>query len=189
LEAAVGDRLTETGLALGTPAYMSPEQASASTRLDGRSDQYSLACVVYEMLAGEPPYTGPTAQAVIAKRFGEPIPHLSTLRAVPLPIDAAITRALAKAPADRFVTAKDFGAALQERSEHQAEPRTQMSPRGWRHRLLVAGALVLLAAAGSYRLWWVWFPQRGPERVAHPPGSSAVAQPAASSPWAVPGTW
>src|SRR6266536_653608 len=65
LSTAGGERLTETGLSLGTPAYMSPEQATGSPRLDGRSDQYSLACVVYEMLAGEPPYTGPTAQAVI----------------------------------------------------------------------------------------------------------------------------
>ncbi len=73
------ERLTETGLSLGTPAYMSPEQATADPKLDGRTDQYSLASVLYEMLAGEPPYTGPTAQAIIAKRLSEPIPHLSTL--------------------------------------------------------------------------------------------------------------
>ena len=106
------ERLTETGLSLGTPAYMSPEQASAEPRLDGRSDQYSLACVLYEMLAGEPPYAGPTAQAIIAKRLTEPIPHLSTVRQVPPAVEVAVTRALAKAPADRFATVGAFIAAL-----------------------------------------------------------------------------
>jgi TolB-like protein/tetratricopeptide (TPR) repeat protein len=108
------ERLTETGLTVGTPAYMSPEQATADPKLDGRSDQYSLACVVYEMLAGEPPYTGPTAQAIIAKRFSEPVPHLSTVRAVPAAVEAAVTRALAKAPADRFTSAGEFAAATAE---------------------------------------------------------------------------
>ena len=75
-------RLTETGITLGTPAYMSPEQASGERTVDGRSDQYSLACVVYEMLAGEPPYAGPTAQSILAKRLTEPIPHLRALRAL-----------------------------------------------------------------------------------------------------------
>jgi eukaryotic-like serine/threonine-protein kinase len=111
--AAGGERLTETGLSLGTPAYMSPEQASAPGTLDGRTDQYSLACVVYEMLAGEPPYTGTTAQAIIAKRFSEPVPHVSTLRAVPAAVDVAVTRALAKAPADRFLAMAEFVTALE----------------------------------------------------------------------------
>jgi Tol biopolymer transport system component len=106
------ERLTETGLSLGTPAYMSPEQASAEPRLDGRADQYSLACVVYEMLAGEPPYTGPTAQAIFAKRLSEPVPHVSTLRPVPAGVEAAITRALARSPADRFATVAEFAGAL-----------------------------------------------------------------------------
>jgi serine/threonine-protein kinase len=107
------ERLTETGLSLGTPAYMSPEQATASAKLDGRSDQYSLACVVYEMLAGEPPYTGPTAQAIIAKRFSEPVPHLGTVRQVPPAVEVAVTRALAKAPADRFQGVAQFVAAME----------------------------------------------------------------------------
>jgi tRNA A-37 threonylcarbamoyl transferase component Bud32/tetratricopeptide (TPR) repeat protein/TolB-like protein len=106
------DRLTETGLSLGTPAYMSPEQASASPGVDGRSDQYSLACVLYEMLAGEPPYIGATAQAITAKRFSEPVPHLSTMRSVPPQIESAVARALGKSPADRFRTVSEFNAAL-----------------------------------------------------------------------------
>src|SRR5438067_9618644 len=106
------ERLTETGLSLGTPAYMSPEQASAEPRLDGRTDQYSLACVLYEMLAGEPPYTGPTAQAIIGKRLSEPIPHQRTVRDVPEAVERAVTKALAKAPADRYATADQFVAAV-----------------------------------------------------------------------------
>ena len=106
------ERLTETGLSLGTPAYMSPEQASAEPKVDGRTDQYSLGCVLYEMLAGEPPYTGPTAQAIIAKRLTEPVPHLRTLRDVSPAVEAAVTKALAKAPADRFTTTGAFAAAL-----------------------------------------------------------------------------
>jgi eukaryotic-like serine/threonine-protein kinase len=109
---AGGLRLTETGLSLGTPAYMSPEQASADARLDGRSDQYSLACVLYEMLAGEPPYTGPTAQAIMAKRLGEPVPHLGTMRQVPQAVEAGVTWALARAPADRYQTVSQFAQAL-----------------------------------------------------------------------------
>src|SRR6266571_6372400 len=103
---------TETGISLGTPAYMSPEQTTGEAKLDGRSDQYSLACVLYEMLAGEPPYTGPTAQAIIAKRLTEPIPHLGTVRRVSPAVEAAVTKGLAKTPADRFTTAGAFAAAL-----------------------------------------------------------------------------
>ena len=106
------ERLTETGLSLGTPAYMSPEQAMAEPNLDGRSDQYSLASVAYEMLAGETPYTGSTAQAIIAKRLREPVPHLSTIREVPPSVEAAVTRALARSRADRFPSAGEFARAL-----------------------------------------------------------------------------
>ena len=91
---------------------MSPEQASAG-QVDGRSDVYALGCVLYEMLAGEPPFTGPTPQAILAKRVLEPVPHLRTVRDnVPEPLEQAITRALAKAPADRFATATEFARAL-----------------------------------------------------------------------------
>lgn len=116
---------------------MSPEQASASPRLDGRTDQYSLACVLYEMLAGEPSYTGTTAQAIIAKRIAEPVPHLSTLRSVPQPVEATARRALAKAPADRFPTTMEFAAALS-----KTPPQRVLTGR---MAALLAGGAMLLA--------------------------------------------
>jgi len=107
--AAGGEKLTETGLAVGTPQYMSLEQSAGDANLDGRSDVYSLGCVLYEMLAGEPPYTGPTAQAIIAKRMVDAVPSVRRMReTIPRVVDIAITKALAKIPADRFVTAADF---------------------------------------------------------------------------------
>ncbi|MEZ0336230.1 MAG: protein kinase [Gemmatimonadales bacterium] len=111
--ASLGPRLTAVGLALGTPAYMSPEQASGEPDLDARSDVYSLACVLYELLAGEPPYNGPTAQAVIAKRFTEPAPSIRRARpAVPSTVEQALVRALARVPADRFASAGELARAL-----------------------------------------------------------------------------
>src|SRR5438093_793964 len=100
---AGGPRLTESGLSLGTPQYMSPEQATGGRELDARSDVYSLAAVVYEMLAGEPPHSGPTVQAVIAKLLTERPTRIRTVRdTVPEGIDAAVAKALSKVPADRF---------------------------------------------------------------------------------------
>jgi eukaryotic-like serine/threonine-protein kinase len=110
---AGAERLTETGMAVGTAVYMSPEQASGERHVDGRSDVYSLGCVLYEMLAGEPPYTGPSAQAIVAKRFSDPVPSVRRLRpAVPNGLDNVITKALALVAADRFTTAGDFVGAL-----------------------------------------------------------------------------
>ena len=110
---AAGDRITETGLSLGTPPYMSPEQAAAERELDGRSDQYSLACVLYEMLAGQPPFNAPTAQATVAQILAvDPPPLLERRRTVPAGVATAVHRALEKVPADRFDTAGDFAEAV-----------------------------------------------------------------------------
>jgi len=108
----VGTMPTETGFTLGTPQYMSPEQSLAS-KVDGRSDVYSLACVTYEMLAGQPPFTGPDAFTVEVQHRSAPPPDVRRLRpSVPVALASAISRALAKAPADRFETARAFANAL-----------------------------------------------------------------------------
>ncbi len=107
-----GGSITKTGLAIGTPAYMSPEQASAETVVDGRSDLYSLGCVLYEMLTGEQPFTGPNAQAIITKRFIAPVPHVRAMRDVSESLDSAVTRALARTPVDRYRTTAEFAEAL-----------------------------------------------------------------------------
>src|SRR5713101_7562275 len=100
ISAAGGGNLTETGISIGTPAYMSPEQATGSKQLDGRSDIYSLGCVLYEMLVGDPPFTGTTAQAIIARALVDPPPPIRTVRqTVPVPVEQAVTKALAKVPA------------------------------------------------------------------------------------------
>jgi serine/threonine protein kinase/Tfp pilus assembly protein PilF len=121
---AEGDqRLTGTGLMLGTPHYMSPEQAAGERTLDARSDIYSLACVLYELLAGEPPFTGATAQAVIVKRFTTQAQGIRRLRpSVPPGVEAALQRALARVPADRFNTAAAFAQALSLPAQAQARP-------------------------------------------------------------------
>jgi eukaryotic-like serine/threonine-protein kinase len=108
-----GDRLSESGVVIGTPEYMSPEQGAAHGRVDGRSDIYSLGCVLYEMLCGEPPFTGPSAQVVIARHMHEAPRSLRVVRsAVPEHIEEAIQVALAKIPADRFSTATEFISAM-----------------------------------------------------------------------------
>src|SRR5678810_1426816 len=93
VSSAASETLTQTGMMVGTPAYVSPEQASGEQNIDGQSDQYSLACVLYEMLSGERPFTGPTAQAVMTKRFTAPVPSLSeVLEGVPDEIDRALSK-------------------------------------------------------------------------------------------------
>jgi serine/threonine-protein kinase len=109
---AEGDTLTQAGMSVGTPAYMSPEQAVGET-VDGRSDLYSLGCVLYEMLVGEPPFTGPNVQAVIAKRFVQTPADVTALRdGIPRPVARALQQSLARTPIDRFETAAHFAAAL-----------------------------------------------------------------------------
>jgi eukaryotic-like serine/threonine-protein kinase len=157
LDAAGGERLTETGISVGTPAYMSPEQASAERRLDGRSDIYSLGCVLYEMLAGDPPFTGRTAQAIIARRLSGPVPRLRTLRDVPESVEEVVAKALARSPADRFVDTAQFAQALQTAVGAQPAVPTEPARAGhpaFRRRILLAaaGALVTVGALlGLYR--------------------------------------
>ena len=113
LDATVSTRLTETGLALGTPVYMSPEQAAGEAGIDGRSDIYALGCVLYEMLAGQPPFTGSTAQSIRARHAVDPVPSLRSVRStVTRELEGVIRRALAKVPADRYAGAEEFAAAL-----------------------------------------------------------------------------
>lgn len=108
-------RLTGDGIVVGTPSYMSPEQAGGTGPVDGRSDLYSLGTVTYEMLCGEPPFTGPTAQSVIARQLADPPPPLRTVRRnIPLQVSLAIERALEKVPADRFETMTQFTRAFSE---------------------------------------------------------------------------
>jgi TolB-like protein/Tfp pilus assembly protein PilF len=112
ISAAAGTTLTQTGIAIGTPAYLSPEQASGETQLDGRSDQYSLACTVYEMLSGQPPFVASTPQQVIAKRFSErPAPLPSSLN-LPSEASEVLQRALSLNPGERYYTVSEFASAL-----------------------------------------------------------------------------
>jgi serine/threonine-protein kinase len=163
LHAAGGERLTETGLSLGTPQYMSPEQASGTAEVDARSDVYSLACVLYEMLAGDPPFTGPTTPAVIARQLVDPPPSIRTVRpTVPVEVEQGVLKALAKVPVDRYETAGGFVAALGEAAGVVIMPTTErraLERQLKRQKLLrvalpaVVGAVVAVAAVAAVMLW------------------------------------
>jgi tRNA A-37 threonylcarbamoyl transferase component Bud32/tetratricopeptide (TPR) repeat protein len=152
IHAAGGETLTATGIAVGTPAYMSPEQAAGSGEVDQRSDEYALACVVYEMLAGEPPFTGPTAEGVLRKQMTAAPPDIQVDRpGLPPQLVAVLSRALAKTPADRFTTVAQFAEAI--------TPRGGMTPTDTRPvrtgvirsrtlRIGVAAAAVVIAVIG-----------------------------------------
>jgi eukaryotic-like serine/threonine-protein kinase len=159
VSAAAGGRMTETGLSLGTPHYMSPEQATAEKEISARSDVYSLASVLYEMLTGEPPHMGKSAQQIIMKIIVEPAKPVTDLRkSVPEHVEAAVAQALEKLPADRFASAAEFAAALggaggtvtRATSRRAAPGRTGVRPPGM--PALLAAALVLTAgvAAGGW---------------------------------------
>jgi len=128
---AGGDRLTHTGLAVGTPLYMSPEQAAAEGDLDGRSDLYSLGCVLFEMLAGQPPFTGPTAHAIARQHMVADAPLITNLRpAVSIEVAEILRRAMAKDPADRFSSTSGFLQALTSSTSVPAteRPSSRRSP-------------------------------------------------------------
>ena len=172
---AGGSRLTQTGLSLGTPQYMSPEQAGADRTPDGRSDIYSLGAVCYEMFAGEPPFSAPTTHALLAKLFTEePRPLSSLRRSVPPAVEAAVHRALEKLPADRWGSAAEFAAAL-----GQPDSRAIVRPVARRtggHSPAAIAAIALAAfAAGVFAGRTVW-----------PPAARPAATVASVRHWAVP---
>ena len=152
IEEAENERLTHAGVAIGTPAYMSPEQGAGSGAVDHRSDIYSLACVVFEMLAGEAPFDAPTVQATIVRQMVDPPPRLRKSRpVVPLAIEATVERALAKDPADRFQSVSEFAEALVDPSWQARLPRParRLSRRGRLTTMTVAAALVVIAGAAT----------------------------------------
>jgi serine/threonine protein kinase len=151
-----GDRLTSTGIGVGTPAYMSPEQALGDRNLDVRTDIYSLGCVLYEMIGGLPPFVGPTAQVVISRRFAGNPPPLRELRdGVPESVEYAVERALAKSPADRWSSAEDFGSALNACATGELRFTTGSQRYWWRRpnrraAMIVLGAGVIAASAFAW---------------------------------------
>src|SRR5256885_99116 len=169
ITAASGDKLTQTGFAIGTPLYMSPEQAAGGGAIDGRSDLYSLGCVLYEMLAGHSPFFGGTAQAILARHALDPVPRLRTARGtVSGAVEQALDRALAKSPADRYTTALQFAEAL------GGSGRSVVPPAGGGSRRLRAalGVGLALAALGTgVALRGPW--RRAPRAVVNAPAYAA----------------
>ena len=177
VSAAGGEKLTETGIAVGTPAYMSPEQGAGSRELDGRSDLYSLGCVLYEMLAGRPPFVGPTVESVVHQHLAAEPPSITSLRpAVPTSVVAALSRALAKTPADRFNPVALFGEALLPRPSASASALpapvgTAPARRSWRRIALRGGAAIAVVVGAVAVGHWV---RRGPARPRYPRTAIAV---------------
>jgi eukaryotic-like serine/threonine-protein kinase len=125
VSSAGGEKLTQTGMAVGTPHYMSPEQALGSEHVDARSDIYSLGCVLYEVLIGQPPFTGPNAMAIMARHSMEVVPSLQVVRAsIPDEVEDVVMQALEKTPADRFQTMKEFAERLSDAEAEAAMART-----------------------------------------------------------------
>ena len=172
VRAAGGQALTQTGMSVGTPSYMSPEQAAGEQDLDGRSDLYALACVLYEMLAGQPPFTGATAEVLVRQHLTVDPPPVTNYRpAVPAAVAAALQRALAKAPADRFNPVAQFSEALRfgESGTPAAGIAAPLPTRRFPSRAAIslAGALVLTAIV----LLAVWRRGSGPPAARASPGS------------------
>ena len=164
ISASQDSKLTQTGVTLGTPMYMSPEQACAEPDIDGRSDQYSLAAVTYEMLAGQPPFVGPTAQAIIARQMLDQVPSLTIVRkTIPPELEDVVLRALSKVKADRFPTVGQFGEALQNPAMTQtwrtASRATMAQRRPWsptKRRAVFAAWTLTFVGGGTgvgYATW------------------------------------
>jgi tRNA A-37 threonylcarbamoyl transferase component Bud32 len=172
VSAAAGGRMTETGLSLGTPHYMSPEQATAEKEITARSDIYSLGSVLYEMLTGNPPHTGASAQQIIMKIVTEDAAPVTKLRkSVPPNVAAAVAKSLEKLPADRFESAGDFAAALRNPayagwsgSMTRAVPSRAQAGPGARARQwpVVAAAIAALSAIAGLAAGWIVWHQRPP---------------------------
>lgn len=153
ISAVGGEKLTATGVAIGTPEYMSPEQAAGGRDLDGRSDIYALGCVLYEMLAGQPPFVGPTAESVLHQHLTSETPDVTGMRrAVSRECVAALRRALEKVPADRFVTGAAFAEALQA-GIHSPRRAGRLA---WRRAAIALGmaGMALVAGIGLWRRPW-----------------------------------
>jgi eukaryotic-like serine/threonine-protein kinase len=192
-----GTRMTETGMSLGTPHYMSPEQAMGEREITATSDVYALGCVLYEMLVGEPPFTGPTAQAIIARVVTEEPRSLTLQRkTIPLQVEGAVRQALQKLPADRFKTAAEFADALQGRGNiasfagtaaHGAPAGAASAGGGWRTRMrdplvLVPAVIAVASVAVAVSL------ARRPEPATVPPIRFVLAttdstRPVGNYPW------
>ncbi len=174
VQKAGGQRITETGLSLGTPQYMSPEQATAEREIDARSDVYSLGCVLYEMLAGEPPHSGPSTQSVIAKILTEKPRPVTALRdTVPEPVAEAVHMAIAKLAADRHPSAAAFAAALG-RTDATGATRSWAAPPA---RMRFSGAAVitlLVVAALTAAIGWALGRRSGASTASFPPSRLAI---------------
>ena len=160
LARALGDvdtqRLTASGLSVGTPHYLSPEQAAAEKDVGPRADQYGLACVLYEMLAGEPPFTGPTATSIAMRHITEqPKPLRVRRQATPIGVEAAVMRALEKVPADRFATVREFAHATRrtsvgvEERQKKAQPPSRFPQHLRRRGVLVSLAIIAALSVGA----------------------------------------
>jgi len=153
------DRLTSTGISVGTPSYMSPEQATGEREIDARSDVYSLASVVYEMLAGEPPFSGANARAILAKQLADPVRPVRRLRdGLPKHLDDALVVALGRSPADRFPDMASFAAALERAGSAPAHDTPARAPG--RRRLTRLAAVVIILGGGTAT--WATFMRPSP---------------------------